>query len=551
MRATLHGAAAERPADAASLRLPMARARSLLIPLLLAAGFALLVLIPYLVGDRAAPAGYGFRGTLWTADDESIYLSAVRQGLHGSWLWRDAFMVATPPRILIYPVYLAAGQAGAALGLSLGPAYALLHAGTALLLAVALWLLSAPYLQGRDRGWFVAFALGTSGAYWLDALLAAGGRAPVPLAALSSPQLSGLTMALFDAHRALGVAGQCAALGGLLGALDAAGAASRRRHALYGAAGLVLLALTLPMLLPLAYGVIALYTLGRVLSLRRGERRIVRAARIASAAVAVVLPSLPFALYYYVVFGHGVWATAALKRIYPPPAFEPVLVIGVLLPLALWGWRAASDRARPLANLLALWCLCALIGRMLPFWQSIRLTDGLSVTIGSLFALGVANRLSAPRARRRVFALASLGALTQYLFLLLLLAQGHATHLYATPAERQALDWLRARTTARDVVLAPYTFSNMVPAAAPCRVVIGHPQNTLDMDLRYPQVRAFFDPATAPAQRARALRATAATLVVYDRADLLEGTHDPRALPELRMVFSAGGLEIFRVAAAR
>lgn len=71
--------------------------------------FALsLTLLPYLLGWLATPAGTVFTGSLVNHDDLSIYLSAMRQGADGRWLfhftlspepWQDRLMLL--PYILI------------------------------------------------------------------------------------------------------------------------------------------------------------------------------------------------------------------------------------------------------------------------------------------------------------------------------------------------------------------------------------------------------------------------------------------------------------------
>ena len=116
----------------------------------LTALLALLILLPFLLGYVGTPPGYEFRGTLKPSGDESQYLAAVRMGMGGAWLWHDPYMVQAPPPILMYPLYLLAGQVAAPFTHQVGAVYALLHVIAALGLAAALWAMAAPFLDGTS-----------------------------------------------------------------------------------------------------------------------------------------------------------------------------------------------------------------------------------------------------------------------------------------------------------------------------------------------------------------------------------------------------------------
>ncbi len=70
---------------------------------------------------------------------------------------------------------------------------------------------------------------------------------------------------------------------------------------------------------------------------------------------------------------------------------------------------------------------------------------------------------------------------------------------------------------------------------------------TYDLAVRYPEVLAFYGSLSSRQVRMAALRATDATLVVYDGEDGLEGPFDPRTLPALQIVFLYGDVAIMRV----
>ena len=518
--------------------------------LLGAAALVVFVLAPFVVGVLGAPAGSRFMWTLKPLGDESVYQTAVRAGSQGDWLWHDPYMVQAPPRILMYPTYLAAGQVGRLAHLDPLVSYALFHAATALALYAALLLLGGQVLRGGARGWFVAFALGTSGLYWLDALLEAFGGSPASLAWMAMPQLGGLTSALMGAHETLGTTGQVLAFAGLLGSLRPASPRRRARSLGLLGAGVALVGLTLAMVLPLTIGVAGLFGLWWVLRAPSGAGRRAALRAVAPPWGVLALASAPFVIYYYWVFSYGPWSVSITRSLDGRPLPEVALMWGVLLPLAWWGWRTAGGATRPLAVLLALWCACASVGSFLPFWQSPRFATGITVAVGGLFCLGLLERGFEARRLRRLLIAVSFGAVTQYLFLLTILQPGRADNLYVRSGEWRASEWLAAHARPTDVVLAPRGFSNRLPARARVQVVFGHVYLTFDTAVRERQVRTFYAVDSAPAARLRALRALEATLVVFDRDDPEDGTYDPGALPVLRPVYADADVTVLRVAGA-
>ena len=555
---------------ARSLRLALAVGLAGRLPLIAALALAALCVLPYLIGAHGVPDGAVFRGSIRNHIDEAQFLAAIRQGAAGEWLWRDQYMVDPSPPILMYPVYLLAGRLGALAQLPAALDYALLHAVGMLALFGAVWHLGAG-LSRPARGWFCAFTLGTSGLFGLDALLDWAGAPILPLDFLGGPVLSGFSMGAMTAHQALCMAGQLVALAGAVRALGPVPARQRRGALLSGAGGLLLMALSLPLLLPLACCILLGYAgwwiaLGEHGLARRAARR-----RAALSLAAIVVPVLPFVAYYLLTFVGGPWSRGSFTRM---PELYPLarvfIVTGALLPLAAWGWwatRAGNPRtarrearaarisgtgARPLAATLGIWILCALVGRELPFWQSVRFTTGLNMATGGLFCLGLLHHGASLRARLAWLAgLAGAGAALAYLLLLHELASGQARDLYSTAAEWQAVRWLAAHANARDVVLAPFEFSNVVPIEASCRLVWGHDYQTFDYAARRRQVRTFYGAAQPAPARLGALRATGAGYVVYDGHDREDGPFDPRRLPGLRPVFSSGDVAVLRLAPAR
>ena len=559
---------------------PQSPGRTWLQPLLGGAAFAALILLPFVLGALCAPAGQLFGGTLKALGDEGVYMAAVRQGSAGNWLWHDPYMVAPPPPILMYPTYIAFGHLGSLLRLSVVASYAAMHAVSGLALFGALWRLARRAVPRRDVPWFVAFALGTGGLYWLDAVLGVGGNAPASLPWMGMPQLSGLTSALMGAHETLGTAGQLIVLTALLD-LRREQTGPPWRAVLGGALGTLLVGLTLPMLLPITVAVAGLPVLGRAFrplaapvaghlvppvpprqdhlppphgSARYGAPARGIVSRLLAAELlpvaALLIPGLLVAAYYYWQLSFGGWAASGLRYSGSRPLLEELLQWGVLVPMGVWGWRHASPATRPLAALLALWCGCALAGLWLPFWQGFRFSTGLNTMLGALFALGLFGTGVRGRPRTRLLLLVSLGTLTHLLFVLSILLPGRATQLYVPQGRIDAMRWLGSHARSGALVLAPLAFSNGLGALAPTRMATGHVFLTFDMPARERQLRILYGTDQPVAARLQMIRDTAASYVVYDRQDAEEGTFDPRSLPGLHIVYANAECAVLGVAAS-
>jgi hypothetical protein len=517
--------------------------RAVIAPLMWIVALTLAMLLPFAVGSLGTPHGMLFRSTLKAVGDEGIYQAAVNEGLHGQWLFRDPYMLHPPAPILIYALYVAGGHLGALVDLPVGLTYILLHVVCGLALLGALWALARPYLPGRDLPWFLAFAVCTSGLYWLDALLALFGYAPVSLAWLALPPLSAFTAMLMGVHETLALAGLSAVLTGLLGVV--------RQPALapapiaYGALGMAALGLAMPAYLPLALPVGALAGGMLLLEHTRRSRRVPM--RLCWSMALILAPGVLLALYYYWVLHLGPWSASDFTVISPPSLPEALITWGALSPMAYWGWRHAAPAARPLATVLAVWYVPAAVFSEVPLTEFFRYTMGLTMLCGGLFALGLSARGVPTRLRLRALDLAGLGAATQLLFLLSVLLAGRAPYLYITVSENAAFHWLAAHAHASDVVLAPMGFSNMAADYATCRFVTGYQTLTFDIRQRDQQLHLFYGRTTPPTLRLAVLRAVDPRYVVYDAADPEDGPADPRSVPELERVFAAPGIAIYAV----
>lgn len=522
----------------ATLAPPRHHAALLRAALVLGALF-LLTLLPYLIALHGQRDGSYFLGSLRPSSDEAQYLTAIREGEMGTLLWHDQYTVVppSPSPILMYPVYTVAGHLGMLAHLDARWVFILLHPLSVLILFGAVWRLAALFLRPGRRGWFLAFAFGTSSLYWLDALLAIFGDPPVALTRMGMQHVSGFSLGLIVSHEALGIAGQVAALTALLAALSVTRhRAARWRLLPYGMGGTLLVALAAPFFLPMTLALLALTSCLWIACSPRSTR-VARALLAVPITSLLALPALPFTAYYLWLFHQPMYRQ--FNGTGPLAPIEGFLTWGALLPLAVWGWRCAMPEGRPLAEALALWCGFVAICTWPNLLQGSRYPTGVNLAIGALVGLGVIGSGIATRWRVRLLLALGLGLICQYLFLFGTLAGGSAPHLYLSPSQAGAVDWLAAHAGPDDVVLAPFTLGNVLPGFCRCRVVVGEYSQTYDFRFRFDQMQAFFDPASSAATRRALLRATRATYVVWDPVGSLNGQFDPRGMPGLRLVFDS------------
>jgi hypothetical protein len=118
--------------------------------------------------------------------------------------------------------------------------------------------------------------------------------------------------------------------------------------------------------------------------------------------------------------------------------------------------------------------------------------------------------------------------------------------LYQSASLTAATDWLTQNATYADGVLAAYNTSTIIPARAPVRVMLGHPSETVYVDLRKDEVKRFFDPAVSDSWRRDLMSGLNLNYVWYGPDERALGAYNPAQSPFLRQVFSAGDTQLYK-----
>lgn len=122
-----------------------------------------------------------------------------------------------------------------------------------------------------------------------------------------------------------------------------------------------------------------------------------------------------------------------------------------------------------------------------------------------------------------------------------------AAPIFRDADEVRALDWLAARVTYDDVVLASYSTGNYAPARAGARVFLGLGTETVRAKDKRALVERFFDPSTPDDWRAQFLRDWRITYVLAGPDERFS----PGSTRSLALVHQAGEYSVYKVASGR
>ncbi len=119
--------------------------------------------------------------------------------------------------------------------------------------------------------------------------------------------------------------------------------------------------------------------------------------------------------------------------------------------------------------------------------------------------------------------------------------------VYHPAAELKMFDWLNTHAAPGQVALSAYDTGNVLPAYTPLTAYIGHGPETVNLEAKLPRVKAFYQAATADAERRQLLAEGRVTWVIFGPAERTLGDFEPAASSELRREYSEGDYSVYRV----
>jgi hypothetical protein len=508
-----------------------------------------LTVAPLGVAAAVAPPGHQFGGFVYEARDGVSYVAKATEGLAGQWLYHDPYTSEPQPRTLIYLPYLALGQLDRPL--SLPPALliqvARLGLAAALLFAVYRVVAAAFPDRGRRRLGFLLVVLGGGVGALTGSHLDILGYHYVSLDVAVSGMVGMDTLNLAP-HILL------ACLGMAWVALLSARQETVPRAGTVLAAGAWTLAISAayPQMAVLAGAVAVTGAL------------LVRRARMAAFAAAVVAGALPYAVY-----GLYLRQSNPVFKAWPPQSDVDVgdplslLVFGhlVMLPFVvlalarLWRRRADLGAGVGMTGFCAAWVVVMTVLMYVPGLPAVmhRLYYGSFIPFGVLAADGLWNwSRDRPRPSRRMLVYP---AMLMCLAGVQTVAEGFAVPLlhrddmalYFPTDEARVLEAVAAqRPSGGGLVMNSYLSGLFVPGLSRQDTYIGFPFETLDLAHKNSEVMRIYT-ATDPAESARLVRATGASYLLWGRYEAGFGGRDPGQLNGWPVLARSGRARLYAV----
>lgn len=446
----------------------------------LLAGILFLITAPFLAGWYLQGENFAYTGFLLNPIDGNSYLAKMQIGLRGEWLFQLPYTAQQGEGGYLFLFYIFLGHL--ARWTQIEPIF-IFHLARVLgavflvfslsrYLSVSLGSVDRSVLRrivqllllGSGLGWLAAFAGGFTMDFWV---------------AEAYPFLSMLA----NPHFPLGLAILLQYLSALQ--MDRLG-----NYGVWIVAG-VLVAIILP------FGVVV----AAVISALVVAIRFWRDKRIAWRLPFVFLfPAGGLLLYQFLVILNDPLLAAWNSQNHTPtlPVWDLLISFAPAILLAgagLWQWiRKRSD---PNLDSAAAWLIAGVVLAYIPFPLQRRFLLGLYIPIGIFAGVGmlalVANKI---RAFKRLFGIVFLFSIMTNVFILLGGIQAGSQHdlwLYQRSDQQAALIWLDKHVCAnRPVVLANPVLGLFIPANTQCRVIYGHPFETVDAIAREEEVRRIF-----------------------------------------------------------
>ncbi len=518
----------------------------------------LVTALPYVLGWLTTPDGQVFTGVLLNPDDMGVYVSAMRQGAAGHWLFH--FLTSPEPwqpRLMLTP-YLVLGKITAVFA---EPTVFWLHFWRSILILLSLggilfWIRTAMPLRNR-WGWtaWILILLG-GGIGWLAAIMAPSYSSQMP--DLGMAEWSPL-LALFNTpHFALGL-GLEAAVFACLMRVDRA---ATNREGLFWAIFSALAATAAALVYVYHLAIIGLVVgVNLLIRIARNRQILWRSWLLYGIIVAPLLPLL----YYYAFWTNGdpYWEhyTRIDHVVRPPSLWGALIGLGFLGPLAFIGARRWMKEGR--SPIPTVWAVVNALALYLPFISfSGRLGLGFLIPVATLAAIGLESSVLPAISRSRFFPLfarltpppyASLRRVAlillapSSLMAILLFAKGPLVvkefPYYYPGADVEAGRWLGEQTDEGALTFASYPIGNYLPRVYDGKVFMGHLDYTSELDAKVALFERFWNGSMTANEQEAFLREWGITYIFAGTYEALYGTG---VEPPGRIIYNKDAVSIYR-----
>lgn len=520
----------------------------------------LITSVPYLVGWLRSTPDKVFGGFAFAIEDGYSYLSKMKQGADGAWLFQLPYTSEPHTPTIFYIFHLLLGKLSALTSLSTPLVYHLARLVFDAILLVVIYRFIALFTAWRPvrriAFWLIIFSGGLG---WLLLLSGQGdwlGSAPLDLI---SPEAYTFLILYAFPHLAL------ARTLLLLGLIVLWGNPRPGiRQALIAGVCWLGMGLIVPFYVAVIGAIVIVGLIAEFIVVRKIVWRKVGLATLASLIAAppliytfiiiatdpiwnvwadqLVILS-PHPLHY--VLGYalvGVLAVIGIVKTWKRRVIDPKL-IGWLIAVPFLIYLPFNSQRRLIEGWQTPLVFCAAIGlvyAVLPAWRKSRLVKRLTQ-----------HRRYTPHGLTR-WLLAGLILLSMTTYALMLVEQtarmiAQVDLGFRDGAELAALRWLDERVTYDDVILSSYNTGNFLPAVVGAKAFLGHGPETAYSSEKRQLVAQFYNSATPEEWRRDFLRQWPITYVFLGPLEKRVGEIDPAHVNYLKLVYDQDGYQIYRV----
>jgi hypothetical protein len=487
----------------------------------LTVGFILFCSLPEMIIWLTQPEGMVFVGTVVNIDDLNVYLSAIRQGSVGNWLFAPQFSTETIPPHLAYFPYILTGKLSSILGGSSLLWYQILRISAVIFVVWSLTNLlevtfpDSPDLQCKA----IKFLLLSSGFGWLVLIISGTTSQFTP--DLTTPEWNLVTSFLSAPHFLLGIGFQ-----GLVikSAISITHSNHRTNLIQLFLSGLGL-GLVYPFLIPVNGLIFCLLIILKIIQAKKIQWSLIFSLGAGS------IPMLLFLAYYGIFLPQDpIYQQSLLNNNLIPPPIPLGLIagFGLLFIFAMAGLPQWIKLRQPV--IIPLWIVANLINLYLPFSFSGRfiLAFFVPVTVMAVFGmkevvLPIIQTDKNQDGKRSPFyaKIFFILMVPSNIFILIFAFQAAQNTpdfpYYYIEDEKRALEWLAQNSTGEDVLLADYPISSLAPRYFPGRVFLGHLNLTINLEEKRDMLIEYWDPETTAKQRDAFLNRWGISLIYQGR----------------------------------
>lgn len=521
--------------------------------------FLVLVNLPYLAAWLSTPPDKVFVGTFVNTDDFSTYLSAIRQGADGSWVFHFPFSPeAWQPKLMLVP-YLLVGKLMALFGGSSLFWFHSLRVTAVCLTLIIFWYWGRLLFPGKARLQLTTWLFMTfgSGVGWMVAVFGLSQWLGQYLLDLGGPEWSIFMILFHSPHFALGLALEILLFSCVINMTQQKKGA---RWALLGAFAAVASGLTYVYHIPVTGLVIGLY----LLTLAWQQKQIPW--RHWFYGGIVLLPLTIMLIYYTVLANQDPYFAeyAQFEHIIPPPPFLAAFIgLGFLGLFTLIGFKSWLTQGK--SSLVPIWAGVSLLLLYVPIIQfSGRFALGLMVPFATMAAWAVEETILPWLAQRPFYGRFSKWTATPYaslrrLFIVLVIPSTFIMSLllvktavttpdfptYLPQSETAAADWLAAHTDENDLIMAYYPLGNYLPRHISGKVFLGQFDYTTDFEEKLTTVETFWDDDTSVEWRLNLIETWGIDYIYAGQYE--HNLFQHRITPPGQIVYDAQGVKIYKV----